>query len=244
MSNVASGAAQIQTFFGDDDQDMLLSCNDPRDKFCFMLLDRIERLTDELHETRRELKQLQESHRGTFRIRVEQISDFESGHIYFEIQDRSPEKQLLLSHNVSSVIAAYNKTLEGVIYLTQYAYVEEKNVFSFHVFCTFNECVYLDQFYKYLNSHLTGLIPPKNKTSQKQRLRTLRIPFKQGSIDEGSMKTEWTHDHWLQVITIPLPPVIIEPIMEETDEVYEQEILQSASTSAQEAPDAPEVSAP
>ena len=210
-------------------RDELISCPDIRDQFSFMLLERINQLTDELHNTQQHLEAFKKRMlERTWKLRIERIADFDTNHIYFDMLKRQDNAIL----EIARTVASYCSALSGYMFVTQYSYPDEPDIYSYHLLCSFNTCVDLHNFYEYLEKHLPSITQYKDQHGtpayHKHRIMSQKIHFKDGVVDTDTL-VSWPRDSLFHFILVgdefvgdahggnleldePLPPILPIPI--------------------------------
>ena len=209
-----------ENIFSSDDDARIFRCSDARDNFSLMLLERLDALNDELNSVRGELKSLRQG--NVSKLRIEGVFDINSKHINIDIMLPEPKQIPQLhdetTHNphtpvtdltetITSVVASFSNNVYGTVFLTQYCYTDNPRLLSFHMFCSFSQCVNLLSFYKYLEENIPYLanfgstIAKSHK--QKQRVSSVRMNFANG-IPETLSMVAWAHESLLQFILVDL----------------------------------------
>lgn len=152
---------------------------DPKDRFMFMMLERIEKLEDELRSI---------SSKKEWRIRIEGAIDTRTNHIDFILAISITNVQVLIE-TVLIPVSSFDRKLQGKIYATCYSPVNNPNTTSVHLVCMFDTPVPLDTFYHYLNDTIQNLVPISDCKYNfiKNRILNIQADFQQGKI------TNWVH---------------------------------------------------
>jgi hypothetical protein len=181
-----------------------VSVKDPRDSFSFMLLDRIERLTEELDDLKKqvnELKQAQNAKRA-WKLRIETIIDQSSHHISFDIRKLFKDTSELIPC-ILDPIAAYDNTLSGKVFLTHYIHTKQPGITTIKLYFIFDVCIELLDFYKYINDHIDGLFTlspgQKGGLEDRRQICTIHGYFANGKMQSAKSHL-WDSDLWVPLI--------------------------------------------
>ncbi len=182
-----------------------VSIQDPRDSFAFMLLEKIERLTEELDEMKKQITTLENAQNAkrSWKLRVDTIIDKTSHHISFDVKKLFNQPSELVDAILNS-IASYDVHLSGKVFLTHYIHTKVPGITTIKLYYIFDKCIELLDFYKYINDHVDGLITLSKDTQKdgvdyRQQICTIQGYFANGQM-QSAKSHMWDSDLWMSLI--------------------------------------------
>lgn len=160
-------------------EDSFVNITDTRDKFVFMLLDRIEKLTEEVSDLKKTVDSIQKHAQIDWNIRVDRSIDYDTPSIFFGLPGKNIRCVQEVNDNIIKVIVAYNTSLSGCVCISIYTSD------SFGLYCSFDKPVDLCDFYTYLNAKISGISNVTRESMVCQSIiRTIWSSFVKGDIND------------------------------------------------------------
>lgn len=182
-----------------------VSIQDPRDSFAFMLLDKIERLTEELDEMKKQIVSLENAQNAkrSWKLQVDTIIDKTSHHISFDVKQLFNDP-IELVDAILNPIASYDVRLSGKVFLTHYIHTKIAGITTIKLYYIFDKCIELFDFYKFINDHVDGLVTlskdsQTNGVDYRQQICTIQGYFANGKM-QSAKSHMWDSDLWMSLI--------------------------------------------